>query len=263
MLFKAGTRQDDLLYVCTQTEVLVYALPGFERTGYVSLPRFNDVHHVRPTPQGSLLVANSGLEMVVEIDLDGRVLREWNVLGEPPWERFSQSVDYRQGINLKPHRAHPNYVFYVGEEIWATRFEQKDVVCLTRPDRRLPIGLERVHDGVAHDGRNYFTTVNGRIVIADLSSLCIEEVVDLNSMHPDGALLGWCRGLLIEQDKIWVGFSRIRPTKFRQAVSWVRQGFSRSLPTHIACYDLVKRRCVAEVELESHQLNAVFSIHFA
>lgn len=260
ILFKAGAVHDGRLYVCTQTEVLVYSLPGFERAGYLSLPCFNDLHHVRPTPQGNLLIANSGLEMVLEIEPGGGVVREWNVLGEEPWMRFSKAIDYRRGINLKPHRAHPNYVFYVGDEVWATRFEQKDALCLTHPGRRLPVGIERVHDGVVHQGRLYLTTVNGHLVIANPGTLAIEEVVDLSALHPENTLLGWCRGLLFEGNKAWIGFSRIRPTRFREAVSWVRSGFSRTLPTHIACYDLAHRRCLAEIDLEDYGLHAVFSI---
>jgi len=263
VLFKSGTVENDRLYVCTQTEVLEYSLPDFTLRNYVSLPCFNDVHHVRPTPDGNYLIANSGLEMVLEVRPNGEVLREWNVLGEDPWHKFSKTTDYRQGVNLKPHRGHPNFVFYAGDEIWATRFEQKDVVCLTQPDRRVHVGIERVHDGVFHQGRIYLTTVDGHLVIANPHTLQVETTVDLNAAHPEHTLLGWCRGLHIEGDRAWVGFSRIRPTKFREAVSWVRLGFSRSMPTHIACYDLNRPECLAEYNLEEHGLDAVFSIHSA
>ena len=57
-----------------------------------------------------------------------------------------------------------------------------------------------------------------------------------------------------------MGFSRIRPTKFREAVSWVRQGLHRLMPTHIACYDLKQRKKLYEMDLEPFGLNAVFSI---
>src|SRR5512138_1027523 len=57
--FQAGAIKDNVLYVCTQTEVLLYRLPGFEKIGYLSLPIFNDLHHVRPTPTGNLLIANA------------------------------------------------------------------------------------------------------------------------------------------------------------------------------------------------------------
>jgi hypothetical protein len=54
ILFKSGTLQGDLLYTCTQTEVMVYRVPSVRAVAYVSLPHFNDVHHVRPTPDGNL-----------------------------------------------------------------------------------------------------------------------------------------------------------------------------------------------------------------
>lgn len=260
VLFKSGLIQDEKLYVCTETEVLVYALPSFTQMAHISLPSFNDVHHVRPTATGNLLVAISGLDMVVEIDLQGNVVREWDVYDGKPWTRFPRDLDYRQGISTKPHKSHPNYLFFVEDEIWVTRFEQRDAICLNRPDRRIEIGIERVHDGCLHDGLLYFTTVNGHIVIANPVTLQIEEVIDLTTMHDPQTLLGWCRGILVHGNEAWVGFSRVRPTKFREAVSWVRQGFKHSLGTHIARYDLSNRRCLGELDLERYGLNAVFSI---
>src|SRR5438105_2122929 len=65
--FQASAIEDDRLYTWTQTEVMVYALPHFERIHYASLPCFNDVHHVRPSLSGNILVANAGLEMVLEM----------------------------------------------------------------------------------------------------------------------------------------------------------------------------------------------------
>ena len=260
ILFKSGTACGDRLYVCTQTELLTYTLPDFAPAGAISLPCFNDVHHVRPTPAGTLLVANSGLDMVLELSTGGEVLREWSALGEPPWARFSPAVDYRMGVSTKPHRSHPNYVFTLGEEVWATRFQQKDALCLTDPRRRIPIDIERVHDGVLHGGLLYFTTVNGRVVLANPGTLELEAVIDLNAMHEPDAQLGWCRGILPDGDLAWVGFSTIRPTRLRENVGWVARGFRRVLPTRVACYDLVRRRCLLEVDLQAHGLNAVFSI---
>jgi len=260
ILFKSGTVQDGVLYACTQTEVLLFALPDFEMLHYISLPCFNDVHHVRPTTRGTLLVANSGLDMVLELSREGEVLRTWNTLGEDPWTRFSPTTDYRKGISTKPHQSHPNYVFTLGDEVWATRFQQKDALCLTNPERRIELGMERIHDGVLHDDHLYFTAVHGRVVIVDPRTLVIDDVVDLTAMHDAGVLLGWCRGLLVDGPLAWVGFSRIRATKFRENVGWIAHGFKRVLPTHIACYDLARRRCVAAIDVEGFGLDAVFSI---
>ena len=126
--------------------------------------------------------------------------------------------------------------------------------------RRIAIDIERPHDGVLHDGLLYFTTVNGNIVIANPNTLKIEAVVDLNDMHEPETLLGWCRGILVDGSKAWVGFSHIRPTRLRENIAWVARGFRRVLPTRIACYDLVRRCCVVEIEFQSHGLNAVFGI---
>jgi hypothetical protein len=111
-----------------------------------------------------------------------------------------------------------------------------------------------------HDGKIYFTSVNGWIYIANPSTLKIEEAINLNDMHAEETLLGWCRSLLIDGDQLWVGFSRIRPTKWRENVTWLVRGFKSVKPTHIACYDLAKRECVAEVNLETMGLNCVYSI---
>ena len=67
--FHCGTLVGDLLYTCTMTEVLIYKVPQFERIGYLSLPCFSDLHHVAPAADGNLLVVNTGLDMVMKVDL--------------------------------------------------------------------------------------------------------------------------------------------------------------------------------------------------
>jgi len=257
---QASTLDGDLLYTCSETEVLVCRLPDFEVLTRVSLPLFNDVHHVRPSVDGNMVVANAGLEMVLEVTQEGEILQLWNVLGEDPWGRFRADVDYRT-LSTKPHRAHPNFVFYVGDELWATRFHQGDAISLDDPKRRIDVSDERIHDGIVVDGHVYFTVVDGRVVVADTDSLKIAEVIDLNAFHAEReAVLGWCRAIMVDGPRLWVGFSRIRATKFRDNVAWVARGLRRSKPTHIACYDLARRTCITEIGLESFGLSALYSI---
>jgi hypothetical protein len=260
VLFKSGTLVGDRLYVTTQTEVLVYGVPSFERVAYITLPLFNDVHHVRPTARGTLLVANTGLDMVLELDTDGEILQLWNVLGEDPWERFSRDVDYRLVPTTKPHLAHPNHVFEIDGEPWATRFQQRDAISLVDPGRRIDIGLQRLHDGVVSGEHVYFTTVDGKVAIADTRTLKVVETIDLTDAHPQNMLLGWTRGLFVDGDHLWVGFSRIRPTKIRENVGWVVRGLRRDFGTHIGCYDLRTRRSLAQIAVEPFGLSAIFGI---
>lgn len=261
ILYKQGTLAGDRLYQTTQTEVMVYRYPSWEVEHYITLPRFNDVHHVRPTDRGTLLVVNTGLDQVVEIDLEGAVLEEWNVEHKDPWHRHDPSVDYRREATTKPYDAHPNHVFTIGDEIWATRFKHMDAVSLTRPGRRIEIGSERVHDGVVVGDRIYFTAVDGRVAVVDAETLEVIETVDLRGIDSDTPLLGWCRGIAFEGDHIWVGFSRLRPTKARENVAWVRDGFKRQVGTHIARYDLATQSLEQRIDLEPVGLNAVFSIY--
>ena len=171
ILFKAGTLVGNRLYVPTQTELLIYTVPSFERIGYLSLPCFNDVHHVSPGPDGTLLVANTGLDMVVEVSRDGTVRREWSVTGETLWTRFSREIDYRKAVTTKPHISHPNHVFRLGDDIWVTRCNQHDARCLTREQPAIHIGDHLAHDGLVRDGRVYFTMVTGHVAVADVASL--------------------------------------------------------------------------------------------
>lgn len=268
--FKAGTLRGDRLFVPTETEILVYSLPDFRRLHYVTAPLLNDVHHATLSSRGTLLVANTGLDMVVELDLDGHVLREWSVLGEDIWKRFSKSVDYRTVFSTQPHQSHPNFVFEYGEELWVTRFKQKDLLCLTDPERRIEIGVERIHDGTVIGDRVYVTVVDGHVAVANLRSRKVEQVHDFSGIgHEAAHVLGWCRGILVlDKDRMIVGFSRLRPTKTVENLRWVRHKlglakFADVLPTRIALYDMRRRELCWETNLEDAGMAAVFSIHDA
>ena len=68
-------------------------------------------------------------------------------------------------------------------------------------------------------------------------------------------------------DHIVVGFSRLRPTKWKQNIRWVKSQLGGEnedvLPTRIAMFDLSRGRTCWEVDLEAAGMNAVFSIHSA
>ena len=265
VLFKSASIAGDKLYACTSTEVLVYELPQFQLLHYVSLPCFNDLHHVAPTSRGTLLVVVTGLDMVAEVTTSGELVRDWSVVGEDTWARFSKDVDYRRVATTKPHRSHPNHVFQLGDEIFVTRFEQRDAISLSQPGRRIDIAVQRPHDGLVFSDSVYFTTVDGHIVLANRHTLKVEKTYDLSAMNgPSKQILGWCRGLLpIDERFLWAGFTRVRPTRFRENLSWIKSaGTSEKIyrPTHLALYDLQQSRCVDELPLEPHGVGVVFSL---
>jgi hypothetical protein len=267
ILFKAATFEEDTAWLCTQTEVLECALPSFTIRRVISLPCFNDLHHVAPGPDGTLYVAVTGLDAVAQVSRDGELIRLVSVLGGDVWDRFSRDVDYRKVPTTKPHQSHPNYVFFLDGRPWVTRFEQRDAVPVDDPlcerSKAFPVGGEGIHDGCLEDGRLCFTTVDGHLVTFDLASGKKNDL-DLNSLLPpdDGRPLGWCRSVLPLGDRAWVGFTRLRPTLLHRNLSWIRHGFrDYHLPTRIALYDLERPACLREINLEEAGMNAVFSIH--
>lgn len=266
--FKSATLDGERAYLCTQTEVLVCRLPAFALERVISLPCFNDLHHVAPGPDGLLYVVVTGLDAVAMVTPEGRLERLVSVVEASPWERFSPAVDYRKVATTKPHRAHPNHVFFLDGRAWVTRFEQRDAVPLDGGGGRLEIGNRGGHDGHLATGGIWFTTVDGHLVRFDLATGERRDL-DLNPLNPSPELpLGWCRGLLIEGRHAWVGFSRIRFTRLRQNVSWIRHGFRatgdhRNHPTRTALYDVAAPRLLAEVDLEPAGLGAVFGVYAA
>jgi hypothetical protein len=262
ILFKSATLQGNKLYTCTSTEILVYQLPEFRLVHYVSLPCFNDLHHAYPSHEGTILAAVTGLDMVVEVSTDGKLVREWRVIGEDTWTRFSRQTDYRLVPTTKPHRSHPNHVFELDGEIWVTRFQQHDAICLTKPGPRIELPVPRPHDGYVFGDKIYFTTVDSHVIIANRKTLKVEQTIDLNQMSGrPGQVLGWCRGVLpLDERRLWVGFTRVRPTKFVENVAWIKHGGSRHVPSHIALYDLERKTCELEIALEPHGIGVVFSL---
>jgi hypothetical protein len=263
-VFKSGTLVGDVLYACTNTEVLVYQLPQFRVINYISLPCFNDVHHVTPATDGTLLAASTGLDMVVRFTTHGQLLEAWSALEEQPWQRFSPAIDYRKVDSTKPHQSHPNFVFEWGGEVWVTRFRQRDALCLSDRSKRIELALEAPHDGLVRDERIYFTVVDGQLLIANPRTSAIDKVVDFKKMDDANTLLGWCRGVLpVTDDRVWVGFTRVRKTRIHENVLWAKRMISPGMTergTHITLYDIAQHRRLRDFDLEAHGMNIVFSI---
>lgn len=271
VLFKSAQLIGDLLYACSQTEAMIFRYPEFELLHHISHPLFNDIHHAVPGPMAgppstdgsvpeTICVASSGQDAVMEVTLGGELVSFWRVDGQDHVGRVDMTRDYRINTKLKPHASHPNYLFRMPDgALWVNRFETRDAVEVGDVSRRIGIDRERCHDGVVHDGLVHFTTVDGHVVAADTNTLEVAFDRELAGKRDD-SLLGWCRGLTFVGDHAIVGFSRIRHTKVRGALSWVRTGFSHSEPTRIAVYDKRTWALVDEVNLEPAGCNAVFSI---
>jgi len=267
VVFKAGSIHGDKIYLCTTTEVLIYRLSDMELLHHISHPYFNDLHHVCPGNENTILVACTGLDAVFELSLDGSLVNEWSVLADDIWTRFSKDTDYRKILSTKPHYSHPNFLFSIENEIYCNRLMQRDAVCLSNSKlKSFNYEIQPGHDGLVRDDKVYFTTVNGNILIFDaLGRKCIKKI-DLNEIYNVTYALGWCRGIeVLDENRLIVGFSRLRPTKWKENVDWVRHHlpFKKSKPelaTRIACINIPESVVEWTINLEENDFGEIFSI---
>ncbi|MFQ3248892.1 MAG: hypothetical protein ACI9O6_000696 [Glaciecola sp.] len=267
VLFKAASSMKNNLetMLCTQTEILKLSNVERKILSSVSLSVFNDVHHVFQLSNNYLAVVSTGLDAVFVINEEGVIQESYSVLSDKSiWERFDKQIDYRKYLTTKPHAAHPNFGFEYNNEIWVSRFNQKDIFNVNT-GKSINIGVGNPHDGILKGDTSYLTTTNGNIVLINMITMSVERCFNIRELYETSKTIGWCRSIyVIDEKKFIVGFSRIRPTKFEQNLLWLKRkitdGYQGSLPTRIACFDFDKKNIEWELDLEKYDMNAIFSI---
>ena len=263
-VFKAGAWDGAHLLLCTQTEVIIFD-PAAERVvRTISHPWFNDVHHVTRIG-GRLHVVSTGLDALLVFDEEDKdIVEVHSATGEDTWTRFDSQVDYRLVPTTKPHRAHPNYAFEADGARWITRFEQRDAYRLDGSSASIRIADDPIHDGVIEGKEAWFTVVSGEVVAVDLARQAVTARYDLDRIGGEGGHpLGWCRGIHHEGDTTLLAFSRLRPTKLKQNLAWLRRPLGKApepLPTRVAAYDLRGGRKLNTWVLEDAGIASIFSI---
>lgn len=260
ILFKAGTLDKNSFIVPTNTEILVYELPGLKIKKIYSHPTFNDLHHV--TVHNDLFyICNTGLEIIQVMNDTGDIIADYNVGTTNTWERFSRDVDYRLVPTTKPRETHANFLFFLEEELWCTRYLHKDAICLGNKTKRIDLNISKggPHDGLVQDDFIYFTLTDGYAVIVNKYNLRREEVIDLNKISDYKVLLGWCRGIEVVGNKAYVGFTAFRKSKYREYGLWIKYG-KKPLGSRVAEYNLHTKTLEKEVHVAQETGAAIFTI---
>ena len=267
--FTAATLSGDKLYLCTDTEVFIYSYPEIKLIKTASYPVFQNIHHIAPLGD-VVAVTSTGLDSVVLLDKEDLSFKEIISVLDPneyenaPWHKFSKTVDYRKVHSTKPHQAHPNHTFMLDDEIWVTRFNHRDAVCLRDVSQKIDLAIYGVHDGHVIGDYIYFTSVHGNIIIVDKYTRKVEEVIDLNVIEDVGMPLGWCRGFaMVNENTAMIGYSKLRDTKIKENIAWVKEfvrGTTRLLHTRVVTYDLDKKEKIAEYLMPKGSIDAIYSI---
>jgi hypothetical protein len=121
---------------------------------------------------------------------------------------------------------------------------------------RLDVGSPRIHDGLVVADHVWFTRVDGVLIGVGHGS---REVIQVPGEQP----LGWCRGLARWEDGWAVGFTRLRTTRWRHNLAWLKGTLRGDVhvgtrPTRVVLLD--GRGRAQSQELEALGIDAVFAI---
>ena len=263
--FTAGHTDGSRIWLPTDTEIRLYDYPSLDLVRVVSFPFFHNIHSVTRIDD-LLIVTSTGLDLVALIDAkEGTVVDLVNVEGKPVWHRHSREKDYRLVHSTRPHLGHPNYIFQLDGQLWVTRCAFDDAVHLYDITDRIDVGRGRnisVHDGVVKDGHVYFTTVDGGISIASCKDKRVVEDVDLKRVESKNTMRGWCRGLMLYDSYVFVGFSRIRKTRDSRKVRWTSllRGARYVEEASVVCYERGSWRKLDEWRFAPEGLAAIYGL---
>ena len=85
----------------------------------------------------------------------------------------------------------------------------------------------------------------------------------INAMQGYGGMRGWCRGLYLAGDTMYVGFSRLRKTKRTEKIEWAKRLLKRGKIVEecsVLAIDLKQKKIVADYRLPADKMDAVYSI---
>ena len=265
--FTAGCLEGDRLWLPTDTEIRLYDRSSFKLLKVFSHPCFHNIHSVALNDD-KLYVTSTGLDMVVILNKEnGEIIEYINAEGKPVWHRFSRDVDYRKMHSTRPHDCHPNFVYWMDGEPWITRCTQEDTVSMYSPEKIIDLsGPDKeisVHDGIVRDNDVYFTSVDGCLIVLDMRTKKVKETIEVFKYDGYGGLRGWCRGLYLDGDIFYMGFSRLRKTKSITKLKWMHRFTGKGAVyenCNILGFDIVKRKIVYDYLFPDGVIDAIYTI---
>ena len=210
-------------------------------------------------------MTSTGLDQIVFLDKNsGDIKSIKSALGRDPWYRFDPKTDYRLIHSTRPHAAHPNYVLKIDGDYWVTRCKQEDCVNLNDFSQLIDLtdsACISVHDGVLWNEKLIFTRVDGLLIVCDPVTKSKVEVIDIFEGHAQRPY-GWCRGLHVSGDTIYIGFSSLRKTKLISKLKYLAKSNTRYFERKNALvvkYSITQRKVEGVLHLRKG-IDAIYGI---
>jgi hypothetical protein len=255
----ASFDHDGRLLQPTHTEILVVDVERWRVDSALSHPAMHSIHSATPTERGVMLTS-SGSEAVLHVNRAGELLERIPLTASAP-DAWSEP-DLRRAHHdaFKPHQVHPNHAAMVGGELWVTSLNE--CRCRVGAGRAVDFGTQMPHDGRLRGGLVWFTLVDGFVVGVDPSTLEVVRRLDLRSLSRSDHMLGWCRGVDVVGDRMFVGMTMLRRTTHREVLRRILMGAGGvKLPTRVLEIDLAGPRLVAEYPLGNRAGGTIYGVN--
>ncbi|MFT4623453.1 MAG: hypothetical protein ACI8PZ_002109 [Myxococcota bacterium] len=241
----------------THTEVLWIDHRAWRVVHRVDHSGFHSLHSAVRRPGGGITVSSAGTDSVLELSEAGALIAA-HVLGRSP----APGVDHRTAHHdaYKPHAHHPNHAVHRGGDLFVTGLE-------TAACTALAAGTSVDLGGMAHDGRLreglvWFTRVDGRVLGLDPATQAVRVDLDLRELSGTRRLLGWCRGVDVVGERLFVGMTMLRSTTHREVARMLLRGeYGRKLPTRVLEIDLSGPRIVRTIPLGNRAGGTIYGVN--
>ena len=272
ILFKSFYRlSNNRLLLCTNTELLEFSISDRKIIKRITHSLMNDVHHAI-FYSNKYYIANTGRDSVLILDKHGKMIDEIELIDHLDSvkeknisDRFGD-VDYRLIPSTKPHLIHPNHIVEINNQVWVTRFMQKDIFNI-KTSETISIDVGNPHDGINTEFGILTTTTNGNLHIVKNDSNIIIPIYKCENYtkYYSDLEMGWMRGVCpVSEEFFWLGFSVLRPTKsveflieFKNKI--LNKNFNKSAPTRIDLYSIYSKKIIESIVLENY-IDLVYSI---
>ena len=240
----------------------------------------NDMHGIW-ADEDNLITILTGKDTVVISDHKGLILDYFTVKNDLSIVREEDIMVTDWRFLSKQYRGstgifHFNYVQKIGNEIWLTARNLNAFVVVNLLEKRAHVRtinqktVVLLHDGLYHRGEFFFTSIDGKIIIADdanranfnprenfdgiekFSRDLVSEVIRLNETEL-GREPNWCRGIACVKDLIYVtidglydtdlsfgllGLRRTGEVKSERRLKWADVGDEKNL-RYVSGFDVL------------------------
>ena len=193
----------------------------------------NDMHGIWVDDCGILTILTSK-DTIVLTDFDGCIKEFFTIMPDLSVIKDEKLINEDWRFNSKQFRGsagiwHFNNIQRIGDEIWLTTRSASSFVVVNTKTLKAKMRLMNLptpvllHDGLFHNEKFYFTSIDGKIIIAEEGSSLNwnqqegNQVDFINLFNRDlvakiirinetdfGREPNWCRGIAVSEDKIYV-----------------------------------------------------------